>query len=87
MVLVSQSCPPTLCSLTECSPSGSSVGGFSRQEYCRGLPFPCPGDLPNPGIKPRFPVSPALAGGFFTTEHVGENYGSNAQNNLKDKNF
>ena len=27
--------------------------GFSRQEYWRGLPFPSPGDLPDPGIKPR----------------------------------
>ena len=39
--------------------------GFSRQEYWSGLPFPSPGDLPDPGIEP---VSPALAGGFFTTE-------------------
>ena len=31
---------------------GSSVHGFSRQEDCSGLPFPPPGDLPNPGIKP-----------------------------------
>ena len=30
--------------------------GFSRQEYWSGLPFPSPGDLPNPGIKPRFPA-------------------------------
>ena len=29
---------------------------FSRQEYWSGLPFPSPGDLPNPGIKPRFPT-------------------------------
>ena len=29
---------------------------FSRQEYLSGLPFPFPGDLPNPGIKPRFPT-------------------------------
>ena len=36
--------------------------GFSRQEHWSGLPFPSPGDLPDPGIKPR---SPALAGGFF----------------------
>ena len=36
--------------------------GFPRQEYCSGLPFPSPRDLPNPGIEPR---SPALAGGFF----------------------
>ena len=34
--------------------------GFSRQEYWNGLPFPPPGDLPNPGIKPVSPVSPAL---------------------------
>ena len=38
---------------------------FSRREYRSGLPFPPPGDLPDPGIKP---ASPALAGGFFTTE-------------------
>ena len=38
---------------------------FSKQEYWSGLPFPFPGDLPNPGIEP---MSPALAGGFFTTE-------------------
>ena len=40
---------------------------FSKQEYWSGLPFPPPGDLPNPGIKPEFPMSPALAGRFFTT--------------------
>ena len=38
---------------------------FSRKEYWSGLPFPPPGDLPNPGIKP---TSPALAGEFFTAE-------------------
>ena len=42
---------------------------FSRQEYWSRLPFPPPGDLPNSGIKP---VSPALAGGFFTTEPPGK---------------
>ena len=41
--------------------------GFYRQEYWSGLPFPSPGDLPNPGIEPRSLPSPALAGGFFTT--------------------
>ena len=41
--------------------------GFPRQEYCSGVPFPPPGDLPNPGIKPASPVDPALAGGFFIT--------------------
>ena len=39
--------------------------GFSRQEYWSGLPFPSSGDLPNPGIEP---LSPALAGVFFTSE-------------------
>ena len=38
------------------------------QEYWSGLPFPTPGDLPHPGIKPTSPASPAIAGGFFTTE-------------------
>ena len=43
--------------------------GFPRQEYWSGLPFPSPGDLPNPGIKP---TSPALASRFFTTEQPGK---------------
>ena len=38
---------------------------FSRQECWSGLPFPSPGDLPDPGFKPTFPASPALAGRFF----------------------
>ena len=41
---------------------------FSRQEYWSALPFPPSGDRPDSGIKPWSPVSPALAGGFFTTE-------------------
>ena len=40
--------------------------GISRQEYWVELPFPPPGDLPDPGIEPMFLASPALAGGFFT---------------------
>ena len=39
--------------------------GFPRQEYWSGLPFPIPGDLPDPGIEP---ISPVLVGMFFTTE-------------------
>ncbi|CAI9164456.1 unnamed protein product [Rangifer tarandus platyrhynchus] len=46
--------------------------GFSRQEYWSGLPFPPPGDLPDPGIKPGSLTSPALAGGFFTTNTTWE---------------
>ena len=41
---------------------------FSRQEYCSGLPFPSPGDLPDPGIEPASLTSPA----FFTTSSTWE---------------
>ena len=41
--------------------------GFSRQQYLSGLPFPSPGDLPNPGINFASLVSLALAGRVFTT--------------------
>ena len=46
--------------------------GFSRQEYWSGLPFPPPGDLPNPGTEPMSLTSPALTGRFFTTEPPGK---------------
>ena len=46
----------------DCHPPGSS----SSQEFWSGFPFPTPGDLPNPGIEPTSPLSPALAGRFFT---------------------
>ena len=45
--------------------------GFPRQEYWSGLPFPSPGDLPDPGIDLK---SSALAGGFFTTKPPGNHY-------------
>ena len=45
---------------------------FSRQEYWSRLPFPFPGDLPDPGIKTVCLVSPALPSGFFTTEPPGK---------------
>ena len=48
--------------------------GFPSQEYWSGLPFPPPGDLPDPGIEP---MSPALAGGFFTSEPPGKPQGMN----------
>ena len=46
--------------------------GFSRQEYWSELPCPPLGDLPDPGIEPTFLMSPALAGGFFTTNTIWE---------------
>ena len=56
----------------DCSPQVAVSMGFSRQEYLSGLPFPPPEDLPNPGIKPTFPESPALVGRFFITEPPGK---------------
>ena len=50
--------------------------GFSKQEYWSGLPFPSPGDLPDPGTEP---TSPTLAGGFFTTEPPGKSTGKGCQ--------
>ena len=65
-----QSCL-TLCDSTDCSPLGSSMR-FSQQEYCSGLPFHTPGDIPDPGIDPTSLMSPVLAGRFFTTSATGE---------------
>ena len=61
-LLVAQLCP-TLGNLMDYSPSGSSVHGFlqARQEYWSGLPFPSPGDLPDPGIEPGSPALQADA--------------------------
>ena len=47
--------------------------GFSRQEYWSGLPFPSPGDLPDPGIEPR---SPALQADALTSEPPGKHKGN-----------
>ena len=46
--------------------------GFFRQGYWSGLPCPPSGDLPDPGIKPVFFISPALTGRFFTTSSPWE---------------
>ena len=53
--LITQSCP-ALCDPRHCSRQAPLSLGFSRQEYWRGLPSCPPGDLPNPGIEPRFPA-------------------------------
>ena len=48
---------------------------FSKQEHWSEFPFSTTRDLPSPGIKPMFLVSPALADGFFTTEIPGKQKG------------
>ena len=67
-MLVTQSCL-TLCNPTDCSPPGSSVHETFRQGYWSGLPFPSPGDLPNPRIEPG---SPALQADSLLTELQGK---------------
>ena len=67
-MIVVQSCPD-LCDPMECSLLGSSVHGISRQEYWSGLPFPSPGDLPNPEIEHR---SSELQADSLTSEPPGK---------------
>ena len=55
---------------------------FFKQEYWSRLPIPFPGDLPDPGIESQSHVSPALAGGFFTTEPPGSPSTSHLVRNL-----
>ena len=66
-----QSCS-TPCNPVDCSLPGPSVHEPSQARNWSWLPFPPPADLPDPGIKPLSPVSPGLAGGFFTTEPPGK---------------
>ena len=62
----------TLCDLMDYNPPGFSVHGILQAEYWSGLPWPPPGDLPDPGIELVFLMSPALGGGFFTTSATWE---------------
>ena len=68
MFLVAQWCL-TLCDPMDCSPLGTSYHGIFQARNWSGLPFPAPGEPSNSGIKP---MSPALAGRFFTTEPPGK---------------
>ena len=65
------------------SPPGSSVHGISQARLLE-LPFPSPGDRPDPGIKP---MSPALAGRFFTTEAPGKPHGMLPSNGFSNEHF
>ena len=64
----------TPCDPMNCSPQAPLPMGFSRQEGGSGLPFPSPGDLPDPGIEPMSVTFPALAGRFFTTSATWEGF-------------
>ena len=66
-----QSCP-TLCNPVDRSPPGSSVHGIFQARTRRGLPFPSPGALANPGIEPTSPMSPALQVDSLPIEPLGK---------------
>ena len=71
--------------LTLCDPTDLQAPlsmGFSRQEYWSGLLYPSPWDPPNSGIEPASRMSPALAGGFFTTSATWEAHRSQGRNLL-----
>ena len=69
--LVSKSCPTLANPWTVAHQPPLSMG-FLRQEYWSGLPFPSPGDLPNPGIEPSFPESPELQSDALPSEPPGK---------------
>ena len=58
--------PPKLCAFP------TFPWDYPGKKHWNDLPVPPPGDLPNPGIKPVSPLSPELAGRFFTTEPPGK---------------
>ena len=62
---------PTLCDPMDSSHPGSSVHGISQAEHWCGLPFPTPGDIPNPGIELVSLVSPALQVDSLPWSHQG----------------
>ena len=62
----------TLCDPMDCSPQAPLSMRFSGQEYWSGLPCLPPGDLPNPGIEPTSPVSPALQADSLPAEPSGK---------------
>ena len=64
---------------TLCNPMDT---GAYREENWRGLPFPPPGNLPNPGTEPASPKSPTLAGRFFITEPPGKPVGNQKKKQL-----
>ena len=67
-MLVAQLCP-ILCDFVDCGRQGPLSMGFSKQDHWSELPFPAPGHLPDPGIKPG---SPALQANSLPSEAPGK---------------
>ena len=79
-VLVTQSCL-ALYDPMDCSPPGSSVHEILQASYQGRLPFPSPGDPPDPGLVPG---SPVIAGGLFTAEPSGTPIGKKRKKKIGD---
>ena len=72
----------TLCDLMDCIGCQLPLSmEFPRQKFWSGLPFPTPGDFPNPCFKPRSLAIPTLVGGFFTLRHLGSPIVTTLQSN------
>ena len=79
--MVAQSCP-TLCDSMDCTPQGSSAYGDSSGKNTGAMPFPSPGNLPNPGIEPR---SPTLQVDSLLSEPPGKLPGKSHQRRQADR--
>ena len=79
---------PTLCNPLDWSPPGSSIHGIFQARIQNGLPFPPPGDLPDPGIKPTSPLSAALQADSLPAELLGPSWSSHGrwQKHTRDQN-
>ena len=61
-----------LCDSMDCSPPGFSIHGILQARIVEWVAMRCSGDLPDPGIEPVSPMSPASAGRFFSTRPPGK---------------
>ena len=82
--LVAQLSPTLSATLWTVARQASLFMGFPRREHWSGLPFPSPGDLPDPGVEY---VSPVLVGGFFTTEPPGKPCFYNREDKQQERQF
>ena len=73
-VLIRFSCVPLFRTLWTVACQAPQFMGFSRQEYWRGLPFPPPGELLNPGIRTPVSCDFCITGRLFTAEPWGKPY-------------
>ena len=74
MCVLSHSVMSNFCNPKDCNKPGSSVRDILQARILDEVPFPPPGDLPDPGIEPTYFASPASVGRFFTIANLGLDY-------------